>query len=109
MWHFSPMDRAEVIRTLNAHRSRLNARGVISLSLFGSTARGEAVSGSDVDVAVRLSDSFSSGGFDYFGKLEELRLELSDLLGVEVDIVAEPARNPRLREAIERDRIVAFQ
>jgi predicted nucleotidyltransferase len=45
---------------------------VVSASLFGSVARDEAGIDSDVDVVVKLSDSFSTGGFDYFWQLERL-------------------------------------
>lgn len=103
------MNRETVIEKLRENRARLSSLGVVSASVFGSTARGEQDRDSDVDIAVRLSADFSRGGFDYFGKFEALRAELSELLGVDVDIVAEPARNPRIRAAIERDRLVAFQ
>ncbi len=103
------MDRQRVIERLQENRERLRSLGVQSASLFGSTARGDEGEGSDVDLAVTLSPDFSDPGFDYFAKLDALRLELSQLLGVDVDVIAEPARNPRIRAAIERDRVVAFQ
>ncbi len=103
------MDRDIAISTLKRHKARLLSLGVQSASLFGSTARGEQQDASDVDVAVRLAPHFSDGGFHYFGKLDALRAELGELLGVEVDVVVEPVRNPELRAAIERDRLVAFQ
>lgn len=77
------------------------------MSLFGSAARGES-GARDVDIAVRLGDGFSRGGFDYFGRLEELEQQLSQLLGCEVDVVAEPVRKERFQREIDRDRAVAF-
>ena len=45
----------EVLETLAAHRSALLERGVKSLRLFGSVARGEATDESDVDLLVEFS------------------------------------------------------
>ena len=90
------------------HALELKAAGVLSASLFGSTARGEADPG-DVDVAVRLAENFSAGGFDYFHQLDLLEQRLSKLLGCKVDVVAEPIRRKRpLQREIDRDRALAF-
>ena len=101
------MDRDKVIRALQAHERELRAAGVVSVSLFGSTARGESSPG-DVDIAVRLSESFSHGGFHYFGRLEDLERQLSQLLDCQVDVVEEPVRKARFQEEIDRDRALAF-
>ncbi len=77
------------------------------MSLFGSVARGEQFP-QDVDVAVRVGDAFSSGGFDYFYCLEELQRQLRRLLGAEVDVVEEPVKRKRMQDEIDRDRAVAF-
>jgi predicted nucleotidyltransferase len=102
------MDRQSIITRLRAHEAELRSAGVQSLSLFGSTARGDAGPASDVDVAVRLSDDFARGGFEYIGRLEELRERLQEILGSEVDLVTEPVRKDRLRRNLEEDRLVAF-
>jgi predicted nucleotidyltransferase len=101
------MNRDQVIRALKAHEQELRAAGVVSVSLFGSTARGESDPG-DVDIAVRLAESFSHGGFDYFGRLEDLEQDLSELLGCKVDVVEEPVRRERFQKEIDRDRALAF-
>lgn len=103
------MDRNEIVARLHAQRQRLRSLGVRSVSLFGSFARGDSGRDSDVDLAVRVSDRFSAGGFDHFAKLEALREELSAMLGAPVDLVEEPVRTARLQAAIERDRVVAVQ
>ena len=79
-----------------------------SLSLFGSVARDEVTPASDIDLAVRLAPGFSAGGFDYFGRFEDLRAELAAILGCEVDLVEEPAERPTLQQAIDQDRALAF-
>lgn len=81
---------------------------MVALSVFGSVARDDAGDASDVDVLVRLDDAVRRSGFRYFGQLAALGERLRDILGAEVDVVAEPVRKERLRRAIDRDRIVAF-
>jgi hypothetical protein len=101
------MDRDQVLATLRTKAPELKAAGIVSLSLFGSTARGEA-DPADVDVAVQLAEHFSSGGFDYFYQLDQLEKRLSELLGCKVDLVAEPVRQKRIQDQIDRDRALAF-
>jgi hypothetical protein len=102
------MRRDEVLATLRAHEAELRDVGVLALSVFGSVARDDAGTGSDVDVLVRLDDAVRRSGFHYFGQLATLAERLRDMLGTEVDVVAEPVRKERLRLAIARDRISAF-
>lgn len=101
------MDRDQAIATLRRYAPELKAAGVVSASLFGSTARGEADPG-DVDVAVRLAKDFSSGGFDYFYQLDQIEQRLSQLLGCKVDVVAEPVRKEIFQHRIDKDRALAF-
>ena len=101
------MNRDNVIATLRRCAPELKADGVVSVSLFGSTARGEA-DPADVDVAVRLAKEFSSGGFDYFYRLDQLEQQLSQLLGCKVDVVTEPVRKQLFQRRIDRDRAIAF-
>jgi uncharacterized protein len=103
------MNREQAQATLRAYELELRALGVLSASLFGSVARGDAGPDSDVDVAVRLAQNFSKGGFDYFGRLEDLQRRLSVILGCKVDVIEEPVRKARLRAEIDRDRAIAFQ
>lgn len=93
------MRRSEVIATLRAHQSELDALGVTSLSLFGSTARDEAGPDSDVDV---LAEFDGGATFDrYMG----LVLALQDWLGRRVDVVTPGALRlkPAWRAQIERE------
>ena len=102
------MDLTTALARLRRHEAELRTAGVLSLSVFGSVARDEAQAESDVDVVVRLDDDFASGGFEYFGRLEDLRERLSQILGCKVDVVAEPIRKERLRRDVEEDRVLAF-
>jgi predicted nucleotidyltransferase len=103
-----PPATSELLAMLRAHELELRARGVETITLFGSAARGDATGGSDVDLAVRPGSGFSSGGFDHFGRLMALRVLLEDLLGRPVDLVEEPAVRPRLRQVIEQEGVRAF-
>lgn len=60
--------------------------------LFGSVARGNATATSDLDVLVDLDPA----GGNLLMRLAGIGEELSNLLGVRVDVVAEPL----LREAV---------
>ena len=102
------MDRDLILATLRAHENEFRALGIQSLSLFGSQARGDSQPSSDIDVAVRLGRTFSSGGFDCFSRLDELETRLSGMLGRKVDLVEEPVRKERFQREIGRNRAIAF-
>jgi len=86
---------------LRAHLPDLRARyGLESVALFGSYVRNEQRPDSDLDVLVTLSRRL--GLFDLIG----LRDDLSDALGVPVDVARRDHLQPRiaryiLREAVE--------
>jgi len=105
--YFWTMDRTEALSILRTNEPELRRLGVRRLSLFGSTARNTAIeSSSDIDVAVEFVPG--PRGFARLRRTEELRQRLSKLLGLPVDVVEEPHSYQRVREAINRDRIIAF-
>ena len=63
-------------------------RGLSDIRVFGSVARGEAGSGSDVDLLVH-----PGGGASLFD-LAGFMAEVQDLLGVEVDVVSDRGTGP---------------
>jgi len=71
--------------------------GVRSLSLFGSVARDEARSDSDVDVLVEFEGPTTFEG--HMGLL----IFLEDLLGARVDVITAKGLKPRMRPLIDRD------
>lgn len=93
------MDRDDILAILRANRNELDRLGVESLRLFGSVARGEASSDSDVDLLVGFRSTPTFSGF------MKLRIFLEDLLGVKVDLITESGLRDRLRPSIERDAI----
>jgi len=50
------MDREHVIAILRRHEPQLKAAGVVHLSLFGSTARGDRRADSDIDLLAVFTD-----------------------------------------------------
>jgi uncharacterized protein len=101
------LERDQVIAALKAHEQELRTAGVLSVSLFGSVARGED-SRHDVDLAVRLSEGFSAPGLKFLSRLSELERQLSGILGCTVDVVEEPVRKARFQAEVDRDRTLAF-
>ncbi len=95
------MDRQSVIDRLNSNKATLQALGLARLSWFGSTARGQSSAASDIDLAVTLD---AAANIDLF-RFAAISEQLSRLLGSPVDLIVEPARNPRMQAQIDRDRL----
>ena len=92
--------RDEVLKVLEANRHALHAYGVRSLGLFGSVARGDATSTSDLDFVVQLEKK----SFDGYMNVKAF---LESLFGCRVDLVLENTIKPRLRGAILREAVHA--
>lgn len=77
----------------------LRRHGVVRAGIFGSEARGEARTGSDLDVLVE----FEAGRtlFD----LVDLRDELTRILGRDADVVTYRSLHPRIRERVLREQV----
>ncbi|HEX5279094.1 MAG TPA: nucleotidyltransferase family protein [Micropepsaceae bacterium] len=98
------MESDEVIARLKKCESQLRARGVRSLGLFGSTARGQANPGSDVDVLIELENGRHITLLD----LSDIKFSISELLGTRVDVAIRKSLRPSYRASIERDVISVF-
>ena len=105
VWYDRFMRRDAALQMLRNAAPELRARyGVVGARLFGSTARDEADERSDVDVAVR----FSTQGPQDVMALCGISGFLSEHLGAEIDLVAEPVRNPALAVCLEHEAVLAF-
>ncbi len=93
------MQRDQVIDILTKHRAHLRSLGVQSLALFGSVARDEARSDSDVDILVDLEPPVT---FDCY---MNVKLYLEDHLGTKVDVVMRKSLHPLIRSAVEQEMI----
>ncbi len=79
---------------------RIAARhGARNVRVFGSVARGDARSDSDVDILVDMEPGrslFALGGLLY---------DLQTLLGVDVDVVTEKGLRPRIRAQVMQEAV----
>lgn len=75
----------------------MKAHGANRVGVFGSYARGEARSDSDLDLLVWFNQQQSLLG------LIRMERELSELVGVKVDLLTEQAISPYLIERIRRE------
>jgi len=98
------MNRDDAIRLLKQAEPELRARGVRSLALFGSTARGDAGPDSDVDVVVDLDLSRQLSLIDLSG----MRLLIEDQLGCRTDLTIHDDLRPTYRANIEAEAIRIF-
>ncbi len=95
------MDKRIVISKLREHESELKAAGIIHLRIFGSVARDEASTISDVDLMADFDESKRLT----LVTVGSLQNRLTELLGVNVDLsspgwMREPVKSRALREAV---------
>ena len=82
----------------------LQAYDPAKIGISGSYARNESGPESDLDILVNLNTTIS------LFQLVRIERELSELLGVKVDLVSEGAiKNKKLRNYIEADLKIIFQ
>ena len=95
------MEHDEILGILDDHRDKLGRFKIRSLALFGSVARNEATSDSDVDVLVEFSVPV---GLFHFVRLKGY---LEELLDSPVDLVTLDAIKNKMREQILKEAIYA--
>jgi predicted nucleotidyltransferase len=98
------MNRQDAIAILRQHADALRARGVLHAALFGSVARGDNRSDSDIDILVEFDPSARVTIFDYVG----LKDYIAGLFEGPVDVVDREALKPHLRRPSVQDAVYAF-
>ncbi len=94
------LQREEVLQILTAHQEEFRKLGVKSLALFGSVARNEARSDSDVDLLLEADlDQLPAWG------LVDIRHQLKCLLNREIDLANPHLLKPRIRAHILQEAI----
>jgi predicted nucleotidyltransferase len=89
------LTKKELEKKLAAHRDELQKMAVVSLAVFGSVARDEFTSQSDIDLLVEFDRDV--GLFHLF----EIQHRLEEIIGVQkVDLIQRGAIHPALREHI---------
>jgi len=97
------MDRDHVIARLRAHEADLHRVGVARLYLFGSVARREARTDSDVDLFFDTDNPRFS-----LIELVDVQDRVSDILGTETDVMTRASLHPMLRPQIEAEALRVF-
>jgi predicted nucleotidyltransferase len=88
----------------NIIMSHLNGFDPIKVGIFGSFARGDNKKGSDIDILVEFKEAPS------LLTLIKLENDLSEILGVKVDLVTTGAlKNKRIKKSIKKDLINILQ
>lgn len=95
------MRRDEVLKRLKDLLPLLMQTGIDRLRVFGSQARDEAQTDSDVELVARLAVQPS------FVALTAIERELGATLGVRVDLATEAGLRPRGRARIEAEAVAA--
>lgn len=88
--------RKQITPTLKKH-------DVIRAAIFGSYARGDQTSKSDIDLMIEFSGRKSL--FDLVG----LQLDLEDKTGKKFDVSTFKAINPLIRDRVFKDQILVLQ
>ena len=91
----------EVIDRLRAYEPELRKKGVKTLVLFGSVARGEAAP-SDVDLAAEFERGTT------IPDAVNIEYRLSELLNAPVDLSNKKTLKEGIRESAERDFVLVF-
>ena len=90
----------QLLRERREDIKRIAAKhGAFNIRVFGSVARGEATSESDLDLLIDVGQITSS----WFPV--GLILELEELLGCKVEVVTERSLNPYIRDQVLREAI----
>lgn len=92
------MNRAEALKKLRTFADALKARGATSLYLFGSTARNEASTKSDLDLFI----DYDPRTFNAFDLVASQRL-LQQGMGVSVDLTTRGGLHPLIRKQVEAE------
>ncbi len=82
--------------------SLLKSHGVRKVAVFGSYVRGEEKSESDIDIIVEFSERKS------LLQLVRIERELSEELGIKVDLLTEKSISPYLIDTIKREMRVIY-
>lgn len=98
------MNSPDAIAILRRSEAGLRKRGVLHAALFGSAARGENHSGSDVDIMVEIDPDARITVFDYV----ELKEYIANLFDEPVDVVSRDGLKLCVAPAATADAVYAF-
>ncbi|QKQ97910.1 nucleotidyltransferase [Candidatus Nanohaloarchaea archaeon] len=91
-------EKKEIFRKLEEEKAVLDELGVKKLGLFGSFARGDQDTESDIDFVVNFQE-----GEKTFRNYMDLKRKLEQLFSREVDLVTEESIKPSLKDRITEE------
>ncbi len=91
---------AALVETL---RRYFKNQPVLKVWLFGSFARGDENSGSDIDILVTFDEGV--GLFKY----ASMQSDLEDILKKDIDLVSETSLLPWVKESVLNDRVLIYE
>mgnify|MGYP001212170255 FL=1 len=98
------MKREQIIERLRQLTPQLRASGATGLCLYGSRARGDSSTDSDLDVFVEYLAQQRFSLLD----LVRIKHQIEDETGLTVDITTRESLHPMLREKIESEAVRVF-
>lgn len=98
------MEREHILDILREHEAELKAAGVLHLRLFGSVARGDSTSASDVDLLFDHDDAKPDTLLSLYG----LENRVTDILGFPVHLSSAKYMRPQIRERVMQEAVLAF-
>lgn len=84
-------------------RANLEREGAKKISLFGSFARGEIRLDSDIDILVEFKERKS------LFEIVRIERELSEKLGIKVDLLTEKSISPYIIPHIKKEMVVIYE
>ena len=93
------MNREEIFKKI---ARLLKNQGARKIAVFGSYVRGEEKPGSDIDIIVEFSERKS------LLELVRIERELSEVLGIKVDLLTEKSISPYLIDTIRKEMEIIY-
>ena len=82
------MTKESILHYLGDVKNKYQEEGFLIKALFGSYSRDEANNDSDIDILVEATPEFASKyGFGAIARIKEIQQEMSQSLGIQVDLV----------------------
>src|SRR5258708_4097987 len=98
------MEKDAIIARLKENEAALRACGVVHAALFGSRARGDNRSDSDIDIMIETAPDAVLTVYRYVG----LKTYIAELFTGPVDVINRSFLKPHVRPPAEADAVYAF-